>query len=470
MTICFTPLQQGDRQARLLLKTNIIKTFETPRRDTASIITIDIRGTGVPFGIFANSVSGSPFTDSALVGVTVCRTDTLKNNGDADILVKGLTIAGNGNTNPTDFTYSGLPAFPFLLKGRSFITFTICGTPDKSGLLSATATVTGTTSGSTINDALPLLIYGFQPCISANPTSLFSTPQQVTLPNNGSDSTLCDTIKNCGDIPTVYSVSISGLKKADYSVTPSTSGTVAPHGGTAVFCVEYKPSSVGPSPASLDVASTDGLSVQVPLGAADGCATVAAVVDNIPPTAQFDTSGFFNVTITNTGSFQYTPGQPFVQGGTEFQVISMSSSGAPPNQVITIKMRFISRVLGTFSGKLLVPGNPCPTDTLSIDLSGSIVAGGVAETTIANGFMLEQSYPNPTQGRATFTYVTPGESEVHITLVDMTGKLIRTLITGNVSEGTHTVSFDASNLPSGTYIYMLESGSTRLVRQLILTR
>ena len=34
VTVCFTPIQQGFRQARLLLKTNIIKTFETPRRDT----------------------------------------------------------------------------------------------------------------------------------------------------------------------------------------------------------------------------------------------------------------------------------------------------------------------------------------------------------------------------------------------------------------------------------------------------
>jgi hypothetical protein len=32
------------------------------------------------------------------------------------------------------------------------------------------------------------------------------------------------------------------------------------------------------------------------------------------------------------------------------------------------------------------------------------------------------------------------------------------------------VNFDASNLPSGTYMYMLESGSIRLVRQIILTR
>ena len=217
----------------------------------AGFITVDIRGTGVPFGVFGNSVSGLPFVDSAIVGVTVCRTDTLMNTGDADILVSGLAIAG---TNATDFSYSGLPAFPFLLKAHSSITFTICGTPDQQGLLTGTATISGTTSGSSISTVLPLFIYGFQPCIAASPITLFAG---VILPNNGSDSTICDTITNCGDIAAVYNVSISGTSKADYTVTPAVSGTVAPHGGTTVFCMKYKPSAVGASPASLDVTASD---------------------------------------------------------------------------------------------------------------------------------------------------------------------------------------------------------------------
>ncbi|MDP4231433.1 MAG: choice-of-anchor D domain-containing protein, partial [Bacteroidota bacterium] len=94
VTVCFIPKQQGTRQARLLFKTNIINTFETPRRDTASIITIDIRGNGLPLGILANTISGLPVMDSALIGVQVCRTDTLWNNGDADILVTGATFIG----------------------------------------------------------------------------------------------------------------------------------------------------------------------------------------------------------------------------------------------------------------------------------------------------------------------------------------------------------------------------------------
>ena len=467
VTVCFIPIQQGFRQARLFLRTNIIRTFETPPRDTGSSVTVDIRGTGVPFGNFGNSVSGLPFVDSAIVGVMVCRTDTLTNNGDADILVTGLAIAGG-----TVFSYSGLPPFPFLLKARSSVTFTICGKPDKQGLLTGTATISGTTSGSNISTVLPLLIFGFQPCIAASPITLFAG---VTLPNNGSDSTICETITNCGDIAAVYNVSISGASAADYTVTPAISGTVAPHGGTTVFCVKYKPSAVGASPASLDVAAADrSTSVSVALAGAAGCAALTNTIPEVPNTGDNEKKQF-TFTISNlTGTFDWTPGTPTITGtgASAFTLISISPIPIPPGGQATVTMQFhppLGSQGSSFVANLSWPnGTPCG-NVLSVDLNGASIQSAVKEAN-AEGFILDQSYPNPTQGKANFTYTTPKETEVRITLVDLTGKLVRTLITGRVSQGEHTVNFDAANLPSGTYMYMLESGSTRLVRQLILTK
>ena len=472
VTVCFIPLQRGIRQARLLLKTNITKTFDTPRRDTAGFVTIEIRGTGVPFGVFGNSVNGLPFVDSALVGATVCRIDTLKNNGDGDILVTSLAIAGLGNTPASDFSYSGLHPLPFLLKTRSSVTFTICGTPDKQGLLSGTATVSGTTGGSKITVVLPLFVYGFLPCIAPSPITLFAG---VTLPNNGSDSTLCDTITNCGDIAAVYQATISGTSAADYSVTPAISGTVAPHGGTTVFCVKYKPSAVGASPASLDVTASDNsASVKVPLSGADGCAVLTHVAPNIPNTGDNEKRQF-TFTISNTGTFAWTPGTPSITGtgAGSFIVDSIVPQPIPAGGQATVYMTFhppLGSQGQTLTANIAWPnGGPCG-DSLSVDLNGESIQSSVNETASSDGFVLEQTYPNPTQGKATFNFTTPRETQVRIALVDLTGRLIRTLITGRVSEGQHSVNFDARDLPSGTYVYMLESGSIRLVRQLILTR
>ncbi len=463
VSICFIPLQQGSRQARLLLRTNIVNTFETPRRDTAGIVTVDIRGTGVPFGVFANSISGLPILDSALIGTPVCRMDTLKNNGDADIMVTSLSLAGGV------FTQTGLPATPFLLKARSFKVFTLCGTPNVQGLIVGLLTFNGTTGGKTISYAQALGVFGLKSCVSAAPSPLF---ENVVLPNNGTDSTLCITVTNCGDIAAVYTPTISGNAKTDYSFTPSASGLIQPK-GTTTFCVDYKPTAERVSDASFDIASSDKSSVSVPLVGSAGCAVLASTVDQIPNTGAFDTTGFFNVTINNTGKFDWTPGQLnqiIVTPNDKFEVISVTTTGSAPNQSVVIKMRFHSRETGNFAAKVTFPNaGPCG-NTVSVDLNGLIITGSVKETASSDGFILNQSYPNPTQGKTNFTYTTPKETEVRITLVDLTGKLIRTLITGRVSQGEHTVNFDASNIPSGTYMYMLESGSTKLVRQIIVTK
>ena len=79
-------------------------------------------------------------------------------------------------------------------------------------------------------------------------------------------------------------------------------------------------------------------------------------------------------------------------------------------------------------------GGPCQNAVVSVDLaSGAILA--VKDIAEAEGFVLDQNRPNPASGMTAFTYITPRDCEVHISLVDMTGKLIETLISGRVSEG-----------------------------------
>ena len=462
VTICFTPKQQGSRQARIVLRTNLIKTFETPRRDTGSLISIDISGTGVPFGVFANAISGSPFLDSAIVGVQICRTDTVKNDGDADILITDASFTGGV------FTQTGLPTLPFLLKARKNLVFQLCGTPDKEGLLTGSLNFTGRTGGTTISMNLPLGIYGLKSCASPTPGDLFTS---VVLPNNGSDSSLCVWIHNCGDIAAVFTAALSGISAADYTInTPGPTASIAP-GDSVQFCLTYKPSAVGSSNASLDVTSPTAPNVNVPLGGKAGCAAVAAASPNIPKTG-VGAKQPFTITINNTGSFLWNPGaSASVTPAGIFTIDNTTLADVPEaTGSLNVTGSFNPTAIGVVAAKVTFPNaGPCG-NTLEIDLSGEGVVNAVEPTASADGFILEQSYPNPSQGITNFTYTSPRETEVRISLVDLSGKLIRTLISGRVSEGMHTVNFDAKNMPSGTYVYVLESGSTRLVRQLILTK
>ena len=85
-------------------------------------------------------------------------------------------------------------------------------------------------------------------------------------------------------------------------------------------------------------------------------------------------------------------------------------------------------------------------------------------------FALEQNYPNPFNPTAQIRYQLPVASQVNLSVYDMTGRHVGTLINGQVSAGLHSVTFDASSLSSGVYIYRLQAGEFQQVRRLTVIK
>ena len=114
--------------------------------------------------------------------------------------------------------------------------------------------------------------------------------------------------------------------------------------------------------------------------------------------------------------------------------------------------------------------SPSPIGGFSYALTGTGVVNGVAEKAAEQGFLLGQSYPNPTTGSAVVMFTLPMDAPVRIDLIDAKGTLIRTAFTGRMTSGDHSVTLDAKDLASGTYFYTLTSGDIHLTRQMILVR
>ena len=80
-------------------------------------------------------------------------------------------------------------------------------------------------------------------------------------------------------------------------------------------------------------------------------------------------------------------------------------------------------------------------------------------------FTLEQNYPNPFNPTTNIVFQLPKESRVKLTVYDIRGREVRTLINNNTyAAGRHTVVWDAKNkfgrnVASGTYIYRIKAGS-----------
>ena len=79
-------------------------------------------------------------------------------------------------------------------------------------------------------------------------------------------------------------------------------------------------------------------------------------------------------------------------------------------------------------------------------------------------YALHQNYPNPFNPTTQIEFTLPEQSDVVLEIYDITGRRINTLINDNLSTGTHTVTWDATNqsgqtVSSGVYIYRLQADS-----------
>lgn len=83
---------------------------------------------------------------------------------------------------------------------------------------------------------------------------------------------------------------------------------------------------------------------------------------------------------------------------------------------------------------------------------------------------LAQNYPNPFRQTTTLRYELAQPQPVTLTVYDVRGRQIATLVNDTQAAGMHEATFDATNLPPGLYLYRLSTGSTHLHRAMLLTR
>ncbi|MBZ0204073.1 MAG: T9SS type A sorting domain-containing protein [Ignavibacteria bacterium] len=89
---------------------------------------------------------------------------------------------------------------------------------------------------------------------------------------------------------------------------------------------------------------------------------------------------------------------------------------------------------------------------------------------IPSDYKLGQNYPNPFNPVTNITYSITKAGYVKLTVFDMLGREIKTIVKQNQLAGTYTAQFDAANLTSGVYFYRLESEDFKDSRKMILVK
>ena len=85
-------------------------------------------------------------------------------------------------------------------------------------------------------------------------------------------------------------------------------------------------------------------------------------------------------------------------------------------------------------------------------------------------FTLEQNFPNPFNPTTTIGYSLATESKVTISLYDLLGRRIATLVSEMKPAGKYSIQFDGTGLPSGFYIYKIQAGNFFKTRKLLLLK
>ena len=101
------------------------------------------------------------------------------------------------------------------------------------------------------------------------------------------------------------------------------------------------------------------------------------------------------------------------------------------------------------------------------DVTTSIDEG---TTDLPEALALNQNYPNPFNPATNISYTLPSDGNIRLDVFNIQGQLVSTLVNGYQASGSHTVSFDASALASGIYLYRLTSAGQTLTKKMMLVK
>lgn len=94
----------------------------------------------------------------------------------------------------------------------------------------------------------------------------------------------------------------------------------------------------------------------------------------------------------------------------------------------------------------------------------------VEDNSIPNEFKLEQNYPNPFNPATSIKYKVASITNVKLAVYDILGREVATLVDEIKPPGTYEVSFDASRLSAGMYVYTIQAGKFSETRKMLLLK
>ena len=94
---------------------------------------------------------------------------------------------------------------------------------------------------------------------------------------------------------------------------------------------------------------------------------------------------------------------------------------------------------------------------------------------LPSSFYLHNNYPNPFNPITTLRYDLPEDALVNITIYDMMGRVVKTMVNSQQNAGFKSVRWNATNdagspVSAGLYLYMIQAGEFRQTKKMVLLK
>ena len=134
------------------------------------------------------------------------------------------------------------------------------------------------------------------------------------------------------------------------------------------------------------------------------------------------------------------------------------------------------KILGdTLKGKFLLAGGLIDTAPLDFVAVVSTLVIDVADLGKPVEFKIEQNYPNPFNPSTNFSYSLPNRVDVKITVYDLFGKEIKTLVNETKEAGTHNIAWNGKDnqnrqVATGVYLYKMQADGFEKTMKMMLMK
>lgn len=147
---------------------------------------------------------------------------------------------------------------------------------------------------------------------------------------------------------------------------------------------------------------------------------------------------------------------------------SVAGQGASIDS-ITGLFKYIGSQLGSYDIKIMVTdGQDLAVDSFIVRVDN--LTGVEDDFNIPAEYALAQNYPNPFNPSTTINFSLPRSSQVLLRVYNVLGQEVATLVNEELSVGNHSVSFDATGLATGLYIYKIQAGKFSAVKKMLFVK